>query len=283
MRPATDSIYVPSARLREQLDDFDSFDQNFRQTELEWNHGASQDEWELKEAYLDVDLSTARLWLRIGKQTIVWGKTELFRNQDQFNPVDLALASLPSLEESPHRALVARGDLVASTTSARSRTCASRSRSTSTTSSRPTSGAAASPTRPGSCAASRPALWAHGVTGLGIAGEEPPPDPWDSSLGHRGRRAARVPLGPLQLRAHRLLRLRRLRRPPTLQLLLAERRPASPAGRSTRSAAPLEPDTALRSHPGNRQLFEFSCEATLGFGSKAASALAGGEGVIPDL
>jgi len=30
----------------------------------------------------------------------VWGKTELFRNQDQFNPQDIGLASLPSLEES---------------------------------------------------------------------------------------------------------------------------------------------------------------------------------------
>ena len=30
----------------------------------------------------------------------MWGKTELFRNQDRWNPQDLALASLPSLEES---------------------------------------------------------------------------------------------------------------------------------------------------------------------------------------
>ena len=40
------------------------------------------------------------LFLRLGKQTIVWGKTELFATTDQFNPSDLALASLPSLEES---------------------------------------------------------------------------------------------------------------------------------------------------------------------------------------
>ena len=42
----------------------------------------------------------SRLWVRAGRQNIVWGKTELFRTTDQFNPVDLALASLPSLEES---------------------------------------------------------------------------------------------------------------------------------------------------------------------------------------
>ena len=41
-----------------------------------------------------------RLWLRAGKQSIVWGKTELFRTTDQFNPQTLALSSLPSLEES---------------------------------------------------------------------------------------------------------------------------------------------------------------------------------------
>jgi hypothetical protein len=42
----------------------------------------------------------SRLWMRLGLQNIVWGKTELFRTTDQFNPQDLALASLPSLEES---------------------------------------------------------------------------------------------------------------------------------------------------------------------------------------
>src|SRR5690606_34753426 len=50
-----------------------------------------------------------RLWLRLGKQTIVWGKTELFRNTDQFNPQDLALASLPGLEESRIALGAARG------------------------------------------------------------------------------------------------------------------------------------------------------------------------------
>ena len=47
------------------------------------------------EAYVDIEAFEGRLWLRIGKQTIVWGKTELFRTTDQFNPQDLALASLP--------------------------------------------------------------------------------------------------------------------------------------------------------------------------------------------
>ncbi len=68
--------------------------------ELMWNRGASQDEKEFKEGYLDIELLDSRLWIRGGKQNIVWGKTELFRTTDQFNPVDLALATLPSLEES---------------------------------------------------------------------------------------------------------------------------------------------------------------------------------------
>src|SRR4029453_5881498 len=50
-----------------------------------------------------------RLLLRLGKQTIVWGKTELFRNTDQFNPQDFALASLPGLEESRIALWSARG------------------------------------------------------------------------------------------------------------------------------------------------------------------------------
>ena len=47
--------------------------------------------------------------MRLGKQNIVWGKTELFRTTDQFNPQDLSLASLPSLEESRIPLMAFRG------------------------------------------------------------------------------------------------------------------------------------------------------------------------------
>lgn len=93
-------LYAPSRNLRDEMDELDSFDQNFSEEQLEWNHGAGQDENELKELYLDLEALDGRLWMRLGKQSIVWGKTELFRTTDQFNPQDLALASLPSLEES---------------------------------------------------------------------------------------------------------------------------------------------------------------------------------------
>ena len=101
-RGEAQGLFYPSAGLRRALRrDLDSIDQNFSQTELAFNRGASQsDEGELREAYLDLEAAGGRLWLRLGKQAIVWGKTELFRNTDQFNPQDLALSSLPSLEES---------------------------------------------------------------------------------------------------------------------------------------------------------------------------------------
>ena len=47
--------------------------------------------------------------LRLGLQNTIWGKTELFRAQDQFNPQDLGLSSLPSLEESRIALWGARG------------------------------------------------------------------------------------------------------------------------------------------------------------------------------
>ena len=97
-------LYFPSWGLQSQISkhgDLKPLDVNFRQAELEWNRGASQqDEKELKELYFDMEFFDGRLWVRMGKQTIVWGKTEIFRSQDQFNPQDLSLATLPGLEES---------------------------------------------------------------------------------------------------------------------------------------------------------------------------------------
>jgi hypothetical protein len=96
-------IFVPSMPLRQALDggQISPYEFNRREIARAFNHGDSQAQTgELKEAYLDVEMFDSRLWMRLGKQSIVWGKTELFRTTDQFNPQDLALASLPSLEES---------------------------------------------------------------------------------------------------------------------------------------------------------------------------------------
>ncbi|MEE2673664.1 MAG: DUF1302 family protein [Myxococcota bacterium] len=107
-------LFVPSKPLRKLLQKKDKLVPtwllNLSENERAWNRGLSQrDEKELKEAYLDIELFDSQLWLRIGKQQIVWGKTELFRTTDQFNPQDLALATLPSLEESRIALFSARG------------------------------------------------------------------------------------------------------------------------------------------------------------------------------
>ncbi|MEE3328303.1 MAG: DUF1302 family protein [Myxococcota bacterium] len=105
-------IFMPTAPLRKGMAEgkFDSYPFNFSQMERAWNRGSSQqDEGELKEAYVDIEMFDYRLWLRLGKQNIVWGKTELFRTTDQFNPQDYALATLPSLEESRIGLWSARG------------------------------------------------------------------------------------------------------------------------------------------------------------------------------
>ena len=100
-------LFLPSRPLRQAYADgriqngafANSF--NISQIDRAFNRGQSQSQTkELKEAYLDIEMLDSRLWLRVGKQNIVWGKTELFRVIDQFNPQDFSLASLPSLEES---------------------------------------------------------------------------------------------------------------------------------------------------------------------------------------
>jgi len=96
---APEGLYVPSAALRAIKGEFDSFDQNFSQSQLAWNRGASQDTYEFREGYLDLEMLDGRLWFRLGKQIVVWGKTELFRNQDQVNPIDLGQTTLGSLED----------------------------------------------------------------------------------------------------------------------------------------------------------------------------------------
>jgi len=105
-------LYLPNPGLRQELSEHDikTLPLNFTENQRAFNRGANQQQTkELKEAYLDIETLDSRLWLRVGKQNIVWGKTELFRTTDQFNPVDLALASLPSLEESRFPLWAVRG------------------------------------------------------------------------------------------------------------------------------------------------------------------------------
>ena len=81
--------------------------------ELAWNHGASQqDEKELKEAYLDLEMFDSRLWLRARQAEHRLGQDGALPHQDQFNPQDLALASLADPRGVAHRAVGAARRLV---------------------------------------------------------------------------------------------------------------------------------------------------------------------------
>ncbi len=95
-------VYYPSQGYIQALQtvDFNDPGFNINETDRAFNRGQSQqDNKELKEAYLDIEMLESRLYMRLGLQNIVCGKTELFRTTDQFNPTDLGLSSLPSLEE----------------------------------------------------------------------------------------------------------------------------------------------------------------------------------------
>ena len=215
----------------------------------------SQDERELKEAYLDLEMFDGRLWMRAGKQNIVWGKTELFRTTDQFNPQTSALSSLPSLEESRIALWSVRGDLVVLRRRARSRTCASRSRRTSTTSSRSTSAAAASPTRSGSCAARPSGSGRTASSGIGPRRRELP-------ARSRGSRLEGLEFGArvewrwdrFSLPALRLLRLRRRARsstPSTSTRATSTRHRAAARRRTASRCCPASrARDVLRCHPG---------------------------------
>ena len=178
-------LFVPSKPLRTALANggFGEYPFNISEIDRAFNRGASQqDEGELKEAYLDVEMFDSRLWLRIGKQSIVWGKTELFRTTDQFNPQDVALATLPSLEESRIALWSMRGvwsfyevgpfsdvrlELAVNFDDFESADL----------------GACGEPYAVNLICALTFGSWAHGITGLGVAGLVQPPDPWDDADG----------------------------------------------------------------------------------------------------
>ncbi len=74
-------------------------DLHFNVDELSWNHGASQQEHEFAEGYLEFEMADSQLFARVGKLIVIWGKTELFRNQDRNNPLDIGNGLFGPLEE----------------------------------------------------------------------------------------------------------------------------------------------------------------------------------------
>jgi hypothetical protein len=276
-------VYYPNARLAELLrdDDLDSFDQNFRQEELAWNRGASQqDEKELKEAYLDLEFFDSRLWLRIGKQSVVWGKTEIFRNQDRLNPQDLSLASLPALEESRIALWMARlvwqfwnvGPLE----DVRAEFVLTYDQF------EPTDiGRCGEPYTPNPACNKTFGLFVHGLTGFGIAGEERPPNPWDSSRGlEAGLRIEwrwdRFSFSITDFYGYSDLAI--------AQPVFSYSRNVDPVSgrprhtettgrcRTGREPACLDEGNALAAHSVNQQLFSMICATSIGFTNLDLSA-----------
>jgi len=179
-------VYIPSVGFRRELTnaDFDHHDFHGSQAQRMWNFGASQKRGEfiLKEAYLDIEWGEARWWLRVGKQSTVWGKTELFRTTDQFNPQDLALASLPSLEESRIALWGAR--LVYSFWNVGPFQDVRAELAVNFDQFEPADlGYCGEPYTANVVCTITNGLLAHGITGVGIAGVDRPPNPWNSIQG----------------------------------------------------------------------------------------------------
>jgi hypothetical protein len=159
---------------------------NFSQDDLAWDHGMWQSEtYELREAYLHAEFLDGRAWLRVGKQLIVWGKTELFATTDQFNPRDDALSSLPSLEESRIPVFAARGVYnfytVGPLEDVRIEGALNLDKFT------PDDiGVCGEPYAVNPVCDKAFALFAHGNSGVGIAGQTSPPEWWQSAEGLQG-------------------------------------------------------------------------------------------------
>jgi hypothetical protein len=272
-------LFIPSDAFLRRQGQFDDPEQNFSQTDLEWNHGQSQDEHELKEAYLDIEMFEGRLWMRAGKQSIVWGKTELFRTTDQFNPQDLALSSLPSLEESRISLWSVRGTWsfydVGPLEDVRLELAVNLDDF--------------EPLDLGQCGepytvwlfcGKRFGLWAHGVAGAGVAGEIRPPDPWDGDSGLEG----------LEFGARVEWRWRRFSFQisdfygyddvPVVDSFHGYSRnvdvlTGQPLDVNGNVMTPgMSGEDVLRLHTGNRQLFDLACSLTIGIAGGVFEQLA---------
>ena len=269
-------LFIPSNSLIEHEDDFDDFDQNYTQNELAWHHVGSQDERELKEAYVDAEMFDGRLWLRAGKQSIVWGKTELFRTTDQFNPQTLALSSLPSLEESRIALWSVRGTWsfydVGPLEDVRLEVAANLDDF--------------EPLDLGRCGVPYTVwlvcgktfgLWGHGFAGAGIAGENRPDDWWNDVKGLEVGARMEFRWDRFSFQISDFWGYEDLF---TIDNFNEYERKVDPyTGRPLDvNGNPLLPGTpaadVLRLHPANRQLFDVSCAATVGIAKNVFPDLA---------
>jgi hypothetical protein len=276
-------LYIPNKNLVSRLSDFDNPDVNFRQAELEWNRGASQqDEKELKEFYFDLEMLDSRLWMRLGKQQIVWGKTELFRTTDQFNPQDVALASLPSLEESRIALWGARAVWsffeVGPLDDVRFEVAANLDDF------EPTDlGRCGEPYTPDPVCNKSFGLFAHGNTGVGLAGEVKPVDWWNGWHGLEIGARLEFRLGRFSFQISDFYGFNDFAH--AVKLFGYERNVDPVSGRPRRAERYgdcingtetdcLTAQNALTEHPINQQLFAVICATTVGFSNLDRSACA---------
>jgi len=296
-------LYYPSPALRRLLasGDLDSYDFNYDEIERAFNRGASQSQTgELKEVYVDAELFDSRLWLRLGRQQIVWGKTELFRTTDQFNPQDLALASLPSLEESRIALWALRGIWsfyeVGPLSDVRAELAVGLDEFVAAD-----LGACGEPYAPNPTCRLTFASLSHGLVGAGIAGFDRPPSPWDSLRGWEigGRLEFRWERFSFQISDFwgyedlpHLVPIHFYERnvdPLTGRPRIAGSRGACTTGNepdcllpgpTDRSSAAtstdrlLDPRNALDSHHANQQIFAVICSSSVGFSGLDPSACA---------
>jgi hypothetical protein len=126
------------------------------------------------------------------------------------------------------------------------------------------------------------ALWAHGVTGAGLAGEITPPSPFSDIQGlNFGARVEfrwdRFSFALTDFWGYDTIPSIRQFNSFDRNVDVATGRPLDSQGRL------LTPDTALEFASGNRQAFDFGCKASQGFGGNALLALTGGSGTVPDI
>jgi len=285
-------IYYPNQGVANLIadDNLDNPDQNFTENELKWNRGASQQQTHfLKEAYVDIELLDSSLWLRLGKQSIVWGKTELFRTTDQFNPQDLALSTLPSLEESRIALWAARAVWslwsVGPLEDVRLEVAANID-----TFQGADLGQCGEPYTANPVCDIRAGLFAHGISGFGLVGVTKPEDPWEDikglEVGFRAEfRWDRFSFAITDFYGYDDF-------PFVDQVFRYERNVDPFTGRPRRAETrdPCDPDSlytpgvttgclgpgndALVNHHTNQQLFAFICSTSIGFTSLDRSVCA---------
>lgn len=102
-RSKKNGVYFQSPGSRHEYEQYhdlvSNLDLKYSVDSLSWNHGASQQEHEFMEGYLEFEMADSQVYARLGKLIVVWGKTELFRNQDRNNPLDIGNGIFAPLEE----------------------------------------------------------------------------------------------------------------------------------------------------------------------------------------